>query len=196
MFGDLIRRWRASTGDRAVVRNTGNATATAGGYANTGVDRRPAPAAPHYDRSPQFAADRRREAERLSVGPPVTMARQVANYVENLLVDLQANDLQLPERFRGDELRIAGCRQAVSDAIEATDKGVPGEHVPVQGGDIEAWIRERRDVHLLPDGRRPLMPTLRGVAYHTLDDLLADYRAHADHGVPLDMPLTVREDRR
>jgi hypothetical protein len=153
MFGDLIRRWRASTGDRAVVRNTGNATATAGGYANTGVDRRPAPAAPHYDRSPQFAADRRREAERLSVGPPVTMARQVANYVENLLVDLQANDLQLPERFR-------------------------------------------RDVHLLPDGRRPLMPTLRGVAYHTLDDLLADYRAHADHGVPLDMPLTVREDRR
>lgn len=103
-------------------QRTGDATATDGGFANTGTIG--GVAAPiNYDRSPVFWTARQEAADRLKVGPPVTMPRQVANSAEVLLSRLAANPDALDALgLTYDELRVAAIRQALSDAIEAADK--------------------------------------------------------------------------
>jgi tetraacyldisaccharide-1-P 4'-kinase len=54
--------------------------------------------------------------------------------------------------------------------------GEPG-HVARRGTDVEAWIKRHRDNCHIADGR--------GHDWAVLDDLLDDYRLHADTGVPL-----------
>lgn len=52
-------------------------------------------------------------------------------------------------------------------------------HQPKRGDDVEAWIKRARD---------ELGPTDNNAYYHpwfALDQLLDDYRAHADTGTPL-----------
>lgn len=68
---------------------------------------------------------------------------------------------------------------------EKSIKDNPGEvaksggHRPERGDEIEAWIKAVRDGHLStgPDGRTE--------AWYALDDLLDDYRLHADTGTPM-----------
>lgn len=109
-------------------KRTGDATATDGGYANTGVTHRPAPARPNYDRSPAFRDARARVAAELAQGGrTVLLPREVANYAENILIKLGTCDAGMNALtamgWDVDALRIAGCRQAISDAIEAADQG-------------------------------------------------------------------------
>lgn len=47
-------------------------------------------------------------------------------------------------------------------------------HIPQRGSDVEEWIKARRDVWS-PDSQ----------SWQALDDLLDDYRLHADTGSPL-----------
>ena len=51
-----------------------------------------------------------------------------------------------------------------------------GEFRPMRGDEVEAWIRRRRDER--PRAKYPM-------SWHALDDLLDDYRLHADTGTPL-----------
>lgn len=49
----------------------------------------------------------------------------------------------------------------------------------VRGGAVESWLKRRRDEYLdVSEGRTG--------AWYALDELLDDYREHADTGVPLD----------
>jgi hypothetical protein len=49
------------------------------------------------------------------------------------------------------------------------------EHVPCRGNDVEKWIKHFRDSYNRNSG-----------VWIALDDLLDDYRLHADLGAPLD----------
>jgi hypothetical protein len=92
-------------------RRTGDATATDGAIANTGIMRFP-------------ARTRRDEvAERMAAGPPVTLPREAANFAENLLIRLAQRPNLLDDLGWGHcELEIAECRRVVSAAIEACDR--------------------------------------------------------------------------
>lgn len=52
-------------------------------------------------------------------------------------------------------------------------------HVPCRGSVVAEWIKRRRDEY--SRGRNP--------GWDVLDDLLEDYRLHADTGVPLDQEV-------
>ena len=82
-----------------------------------------------------------------------------------------------------------GYEQAKADADVMYGEDGAG-HVARRGSDVEAWIKRARDEFLRPDGGRPLRPTMAGAAYDDLDDLLDDYRMHADTGTPLSEPVT------
>jgi hypothetical protein len=66
---------------------------------------------------------------------------------------------------------------AVEGTSEADDRYVTG-HRPRRGSDVDLWIKRHRDSRL-SNGQRT-------TAWHAFDDLLDDYRDHADTGVPLD----------
>lgn len=87
------------------------------------------PPSENVDRStdPKVRARIREEADLLSVGPPVTMPREVANYAENLIIRLLDADLIGVMGYGYRDYIVAGCRKAISDAIEATDKTREGE---------------------------------------------------------------------
>jgi hypothetical protein len=53
-------------------------------------------------------------------------------------------------------------------------------HQPERGSDVEAWIKRHRDA--ISTRANSAARTARD----TLDDLLNDYRDHADCGTPLD----------
>ena len=57
---------------------------------------------------------------------------------------------------------------------------IENAHRPMRGDEVEAWIKRKRD---------EFSATL---AYWTLDDLLDDYRLHADTGTPLSGEVTAR----
>ena len=106
------------------ARRTGDATAADGGYANTGTARRPPPAPIDYDRSVLFADQRNRIAADFAEDTrTVILSREAANRVETLLVNISHNpDAQHALHFNYDGLRVAGLRQAISNAIEASDR--------------------------------------------------------------------------
>jgi hypothetical protein len=52
----------------------------------------------------------------------------------------------------------------------------PLPHRPERGSDVEAWIRRAREASVDGSARE---------AWFTLDDLLDNYRLHADTGTPL-----------
>lgn len=45
---------------------------------------------------------------------------------------------------------------------------------PERGDDVEAWLKQKRDEH-----------AAGSIVWTALDDLLDDYREHADTGTPL-----------
>lgn len=111
MLTDLIRR---------MTRRTGDAVATDGGIANTGVlGSHPMADRHDYDRDPArhlFAHGLRADDR------TVTMSRAAANLAENVLIRLLANDDAMHALgLTYDEIRIAGLRQAISDAITVSD---------------------------------------------------------------------------
>lgn len=78
----------------------------------------------------------------------------------------------------------------VRDGITAFRAGKPlptPPHRPTRGSDVEAWIKTSRDAWRPADGSLPLWPDRARVAYDALDDLLDDYRLHADTGTTLDV---------
>lgn len=54
-------------------------------------------------------------------------------------------------------------------------------HQPYRGDDVEVWIRRERDKY--KDFR--YYDICANASYFALDNLLDDYRLHADTGVPL-----------
>lgn len=59
-----------------------------------------------------------------------------------------------------------------------------GQHVPKRGDDIEAWIKQWRDRYD-PNGSDRHID-----AWIAADDMLDDYRLHADTGMPIDQAVT------
>lgn len=105
------------------VRNTGDATATNGGYANTGAvsDARRnihlrqatltgARAAAHVNALDRMIRDWQN-------GPVVTLPREVANYLENGLIDWRHHG-----RFPDDDVRNHAALRLLSDAIDTADR--------------------------------------------------------------------------
>jgi hypothetical protein len=64
---------------------------------------------------------------------------------------------------------------SVPDDREAPEE--PEQHRPQRGSDVEAWLKAKRDVYNDESGASG--------AWWALDDLLDDYRLHADTGQPL-----------
>lgn len=56
------------------------------------------------------------------------------------------------------------------------------EHLPFRGSDVEEWLRFKRDERIVWD---PSCGERRTREWYVLDELLDDYRLHADTGVPL-----------
>lgn len=123
---DRIRAWinpthrpaiRTST-TPATIRNTGNATATGGGYAVTGNA-----AAPNYDRSPLFAEYRAGAAAAYRADDrTVTIPREAANFAEHILIRLaDDHDARNALGLLYDIRKVVGARVVMSDAIAASD---------------------------------------------------------------------------
>lgn len=73
----------------------------------------------------------------------------------------------------GHENRVElGADGTVTETVSTTR---PAGHLPTRGSDVEAWIKRRRDHFQYGDS-----------AWVTLDNLLDDYRDHADVGASLD----------
>lgn len=53
-------------------------------------------------------------------------------------------------------------------------------HQPRRGSDVEQWLRRKRDEYEVAPGVRD------AAEWNALDNLLDDYRLHADTGTPLD----------
>lgn len=62
-------------------------------------------------------------------------------------------------------------------AVTHSGPGYDLPHQPRRGDHIEAWLKTQRDLHRDAQG-----PTC---GWQHLDDLLDDYRLHADTGTPL-----------
>lgn len=54
------------------------------------------------------------------------------------------------------------------------------EHQPHRGSDVEAWIKRHRDEHGNLSANYPTDE------WRAIDNMLDDYREHADTGTPLD----------
>lgn len=59
-----------------------------------------------------------------------------------------------------------------------------GQHIPKRGDDIEVWIKQWRDRYA------PRRNDLDTAAWILADDMLDDYRLHADTGMPIDQAVT------
>jgi len=68
----------------------------------------------------------------------------------------------------------SGIREGLTAVL-----AMPHPHAPCRGSDVEAWLKRKRDEHDGPDSGHI------DEAWYALDDLLDDYRLHADTGVPL-----------
>lgn len=79
--------------------------------------------ASNVDRSkdPQVRARIADEADRLSHGHDVVLPRGVANYAENLIIRIFDRDALREIGYGYDDLTVAGCRKAISDAISQAD---------------------------------------------------------------------------
>jgi hypothetical protein len=73
----------------------------------------------------------------------------------------------------------AFIRHAIEDipALIAEVERLRREHDPRRGSDVEAWVKQQRDLHPKDSDWSH--------GWYVLDDLLNDYRDHADCGVPL-----------
>ncbi len=86
------------------------------------------PAGINYDRSPIFADERHRVARSYEIpgGYDVTLPRQAANDLENLLIRIAARDLAegvwWPVHGRDAGIHLAGLRQLLSDRIAQADR--------------------------------------------------------------------------
>lgn len=76
----------------------------------------------------------------------------------------------------------------IREALAARGDAPSLTHEPRRGSDVEVWIKRRRDS--LPGGEDPRKTS---VGWLVFDDLLDDYRAHADTGTPLDRDVTRRD---
>jgi hypothetical protein len=94
--------------------------------------------------------------------PEFATVEQVAETPDHALLDL---------RNMGPKM-LAEVRAGIREVLDAPSPA----HEPRRGSDVEAWIKRRRDEHDSPDLR---------ARWFVLDDLLDDYRLHADCGVPL-----------
>lgn len=125
-LADLLAAEDSEPTQVRLISNTGDATATGGGYANTGVSGYPfrRSGTGNVDRStdPQVRALIADEAARLSVGPDVVLPREVANYVENLIIRIFDCDALHAIGHSYDDLTVAGARKAISDAIAKADR--------------------------------------------------------------------------
>ena len=55
---------------------------------------------------------------------------------------------------------------------------------PSRGDDVETWLKRHRDA----------WTGGTDAAWHAVDDLLEEYRLHADTGTPLDAEVRMREE--
>lgn len=81
----------------------------------------------------------------------------------------------------GQEGQSASVRRRLAfSASGASSPEPPPRHQARRGDDVEAWLKRDRDA-LLADGS-----DWGQEAAAVVDDLLEDYRLHADTGMPLD----------
>jgi hypothetical protein len=140
--------------------------ATTGGPVNHIENLRFTPARPNYDRDPAYRQARTDEAARLSGGAPVTISRDTANYLENLLIRILAVDEEVLPRigYGYEDLTVAGCRLALSDAIAAADEetrqdGPPAPDDPADSVDETLALSDG-----VVEGRRQAAADIRGQA--------------------------------
>jgi hypothetical protein len=61
-------------------------------------------------------------------------------------------------------------------------------HRPERGSDVEEWIKKARDLR-----EHPGQSQIEWHVWHALNDLLDDYRLHADTGTPLGQEVSEHE---
>jgi hypothetical protein len=122
-----------------------------------------------------WGAEQRREANEATVAKASTEARYLIAYAFHLRHGKRApgGDESWAEFDRRAENFLRGTRAPRWPA------GAEVLHRPRRGGDVEAWLKGHRDRHVSSEG-------LPIGAWYAVDDLLDDYREHADHGTPLD----------
>ncbi len=108
----------------------------------------------------------------------VTELIRVADTLHGIASDLFATDAGAPQYRAQDE-----AAQAYDETYRSRKSPDPDTFQPQRGDEIEAWIRDARNRHYEPGPNHAREWT-------ALDDLLDDYRLHADLGSPLSQPVS------